>query len=298
MRKSVDYFQIAIGREPLYAPAHAALADSISRLGFWGHLSPETVVGRGMAAAARAVELDDSLAGAHAALGFLLLHYNYSFLAAERECRRAVELDPRSATAAQSLSCCLMTTDRLEEGVFQAKRCAELDPLALIMEWTAGAMLYHARRYEEAIARAQKCLELDPSFAPPRWTVALSSVQLGKDGTGIPELEKAVEATGMNQFFAGALGYCYALTGRRTEAVNLLKRMSDLASQRYLSAYWPAVIHGALGEYDEAFRLLDIAYEERATLMPYLKVAPFFDTLRQDRRFGHAIRQMNYPESQ
>jgi TolB-like protein len=295
MGKGMEHFQQAIERDPLYAAAYAGLADSASRLGFWGHVSPEAGCARAKAAASRAVELDNGLANAHAALGFSLLHYDYSFLSAEEECRRAIDLDPRSDIAAQSLSCCLMTMVRLEEGIFQAKRAAQLDPLSIGLQWTVGAMLYHARHYDQAITWARKCLEVDPSFPAPRWTIALSSVQMGTHESDISELEKVVQTTGVNQFFAGALGHCYAMTGKKEDALKVLGRMRDASKQRYLSAYWPAVIYGSIGENDEAFRLLETAYQEHSPWMPYVKVAPFFDSLRSDPRFDGLLSRMSFP---
>jgi len=295
MSKGVQYFQQAIDRDPLYAAAHAGLADSASRLGFWGHVRPEEGCLKAKSAASKALEIDGTLADAHTALAWSLLHYDWSFLAAEKECRHAVELDPRSALAAQALCCCLMAMTRLEEGVSEAMRAAQLEPLSLAMQWTAGAMLYHARQFDRAIVESRKCLELDQTFPPPRWTIALSLLHTRSDDTGIPELENAIEATDRNQFFMGALGYCYAIRQRKEDALKVLGQLEEISKQRYVSPYWHAVIRGALGEKDEAFRLLEAAYRERSVWMVYVKVAPFFDPLRSDPRFPDLLGRMNFP---
>jgi TolB-like protein/Flp pilus assembly protein TadD len=297
MSKGAEYFQQAIAKDPTYAPAHAGLADSAARLGWWGFVSPEEGCARGIAAARRALEIDDTLAEAHAALGFALLHYDCSFRAAEDACRRAIALDPKYAYAAQAHSCCLTTCARFDEGVSEALRAVQLEPLQPILQWTASGMLYHARQYNRAIEQAHRCLELDPSFPPPRWTIALALAKLGTGETGITELEEAVRATGANEFFLGALGYCYAVTGRRVDAVGVLDQFLAASKQRFVSAYWPAVINGALGNRDEAFRLLDIAYRDHASLMAWMKVAPFFDELRSDARFDAMLRKTMFPAS-
>ena len=174
-------------------------------------------------------------------------------------------------------------------------RAVQLDPLQPILLWTASGMLYHARQYDRAIEQAHRCLELDASFVAARWTIAVALAKMGTRETGIPELEQAVLATGANQFFLGSLGYCYAVAGRRDEAMKVLYQMQEDAKQRFVSAYWPAVINGALGNLDEAFRLLEVALREHASWMAYTKVAPFCDEMRSDARFDMMLRKVNFP---
>jgi TolB-like protein len=295
LNKGMDYFQQAIEKDPLYAAAHAGLADSSSRLGWWGFVPPDQGFRAAKAAALRALEIDNSSADAHAALGFSLLHHDCAFSAAEGECRRAVSLDPSSPLAAQALACCLVTTTRFDEGLAEVARLVHLDPLSLPILWTASGLLYHSRQYDRAIAQAHKCLEMDPLFCPPKWTIAVSLAAKQASQTGIQELEEAVRATGENQFFLGSLGYCYAKAGREADAVKVLERMRDLSNQRYVSGYWQAVICGALGRNDEAFDLFGAAYREHAAWMAYAKVAPFFDDLRSNPTFDDLLRRMNFP---
>jgi len=295
LRKATDYFQQAIEKDPLYPAAHAGLADSLSRLGWWGHMPPDRGFGAAKAAALKALELDPCLSDAHAALGFSLLHHDCSFSASEQECQHGVELDSRNPLAAQALACCLIATERFDEGLAEATRLVHLDPISPVMLWTASALLYHARQYDRAIVQAHKSLELDPSFCPPRWTIALSAGARRSSETGISEMEEAVRATGENQFFLGTLGYCYARANCRVDAKKVLDRMHELSRERYVSGYWPAVICGALQENDKAFELLEAAWREHAAWMAYAKVAPFFDDLRSDSRFDDLIQRMNFP---
>jgi tetratricopeptide (TPR) repeat protein len=139
------------------------------------------------------------------------------------------------------------------------------------------------------------CVEMENQYAQARWTIAICLAAKGGRETGIPELEKIVPATGENQFFLGTLGYCYSKAGRKTDAVAVLELMRDLAKRRYVSGYWQAAICGALGRKDEAFDLLECAYREHEPLMVYAKVAPFFDELRDGRRFDDLLRRMNFP---
>jgi TolB-like protein/Flp pilus assembly protein TadD len=294
LRRGVEYFESAVEKEPQYAAAQAGLADCASRLGFYGYVSPEEGCARAKDAALRTIALDRSCSDAHAALGFSLLHYDCSFLAAEAESRRAVELDPQSPWAALALGCCLVTTGRFDEGSNEAMRLIQVDPVSL-SRWAAGGLLYHSRRFDQAIAQARKCLEIDPVYAQARWTIAMSAAEQQTADKGIQELEQTVRATGENQYFLGSLGYCYAKAGRKADAMQAVNRLRQLAKDRYVSGYWLAVICGVLGDKDEAFTLLEAAYREHAAWMAYVKVAPFFDDLRTDLRFDTLVRRMNFP---
>ena len=293
-KRGGEYFQKAIEKDPLYAAAHAGLADTASRLGFYGYVSPKEGCAKGKAAALRAIELDGSSSEAHAALGFSLLHYDWDFRAAEAESQQAVELDPQNPWAALSLALCLTTTVRFDEAVAEAMRLAHRDPVSPL-QWAVGGILYHCRRYDKAIAQSMKCVEMENQYAPAIWTIAISLAAKGGPETGIAELEEVVRSTDENQFFFGTLGYCYAKAGRKADALNVLERMRDLAKRRYISGYWQAAICGSLGRNDEAFDLLEAAYREHAALMAYAKVAPFFDDLRSDRRFDDLLQRMNFP---
>lgn len=293
-KKGVVSFQRALKKDPLYAAAHAGLADCASRLGFYGYVSPQDGCARGKATALKAIELEGSSSEAHAALGFSLLHYDYDFSAAEDASRRAVELDSQNPWAALALALCLITTGRLAEGIAEVMRLVHLDPISPL-QWAVSGLLYHCRRYDEAIAQAMKCVEMENQYAQARWTIAICLAAKGGPKTGITELKEVVQATDENQFFLGTLGYCYAKAGRKTKALQVLERMRDLAKQRYVSGYWQAAICGALGEIDEAINLLECAYREHAALMVYAKLAPFFDELRHDSRFDDLLRRMNFP---
>ena len=297
MSKGAEYFQRAIDKDPYYAPAYAGLADSATRLGWWGYVKPEDGCGRAKAAALKAIEIDNTLSDAHAALAFAILHYDYSFQAAEEASLRAIELDPRSPFAAQAYGCVLMTTVRTEEGVLQALRAVQLDPLSLILQWTAGVWLFIARQYDRAIAQSRRCLELDPAYPPARSTIALALAQTRRDDFGITDMEEVVRAAGMSQYMLGVLGYCYGVAGRWADAVRVLDQFREAAKKRYVSPFWPAAIQGALGEMDEAFQLLEAGRQERAAWIPWVKVVPWFDFLRSDSRFDDLVRRIGIPAS-
>jgi TolB-like protein/Flp pilus assembly protein TadD len=295
MSKGAEYFQQAIHKDPLYAAAYAGLADSAARLGWWGYVSPQEGCARAIAVARKGLAIDDTLAEAHAALCFGLLHHDYAFRSAEEEGRRAVALDPKSAFAAQALGCCLITTARFEEGVYEAIRAAQLEPLSPILQWTAGSFHYHARQYDRALAYCHKCLELVPDFPAAKMTMAWIFAKTSSTDEVITELEAAVRETGGNHNFLGTLGYYHAVRRRPEEARKILSQLEEAAKQRYIPTLWPAVIHGSLGDMDEAFRLLEMAHREHVPWIAYIKVVPFCDDLRTDLRFDALLQRMNFP---
>jgi TolB-like protein/Flp pilus assembly protein TadD len=295
MSKGAEYFQQAIDKDPLYAAAYAGLADSAARLGWWGYVSPQEGCARAIAVATKGLTIDDTLAEAHAALCFALLHHDYAFQCAEEEGRRAVAFDPKNALAAQALACCLTVTARLDEGVNEALRAAQLEPLSPISQWIVGGLLYHARQYDQALAYCRKCLELDPDFHAAKMLITWILLKTSDTESRVAELEVATRATGGNHNFLGTLGYCYAARQRPEEARKILSQLEEAAKQRYIPTLWPAVIHGSLGEMDTAFRLLQKAHREHVPWIAYIKVAPFCDDLRTDPRFEALLRRMNFP---
>jgi len=295
MSKSVEYFQQAISKDPRYAAAYAGLAHSAARLGWWGYLNPQEGCARAIAVANDGLAIDDTLADTHAALSFALLHHDYSFRFALEEGRRAVALDPKSATAAQALGCCLLTMGRFDEGIHEAQRAAHLEPFSAIWQWTVAGFLYHARQYDTAITYCQKSFEFEPGFAPAKLLMAWVLAKTPAEEDGIADLEDAIQATGRNQNFVGTLGYCYAARKQPDEARKILRQLEEAAKHKYIPSLWPAVIHGALGEMDEALRLLETAYRDRVPWIAYIKVAPFCDDLRADPRFEALLRRMDFP---
>jgi TolB-like protein/Tfp pilus assembly protein PilF len=293
MSKGIEYFQIAIDEDPSYAPAYAGLADSAARLGWYGYVTPDNGCGRAKRAALQAIQLDATLADAHAAFAFGVVHYDYTFDEATAESRLAVELDPRSTTAAQTLAISLMASGRADEAVDEIMRAVRLDPLSLALQWNAGVFCYLARQYERAVAESRKCFELDPSF-PQAWsTLVLVLTKQGPDETVITDFEHIVEASPGNQYLLGILGHYHASVGRRDYAQWILDKMQDKSAHTWVCAFWPAVINAGLGNMDEAFRCLETAYAEHASWLAYAKVAPFMDDFRADARFDRLLQRLN-----
>jgi len=295
LRKAADYFQQAIDLDPNYALAYAGLADVHSILPIYAGTAPKNDVPKALAAARKAVELDSNLAEAHTSLGNALL-FNAQLRLAEQEFRRALELNPNYATAHQWLAECLQGQGRFPESLAENERAHELDPLSLIINASYASSLSGVGRYHDAVKQARKALELDPDLVPGHEILGQTYEEEGKLDEAIAEYHKANELTATPANFA-MLAHAYAKTGRVTETRKILDKLSDLSTQEYVGAYPLAIVHLALGEKDEALRLLEQSFVERDILLQGLfgsiKIDKRLDPLRNDPRFQKLIERFD-----
>jgi TolB-like protein/DNA-binding winged helix-turn-helix (wHTH) protein/tetratricopeptide (TPR) repeat protein len=287
--KAVESFQRAIGKDPQYAPAFAGLALCYSSMGYVD--SPGEVFPKAKAAAARALEIDESQPEAHAALGFTRLNFDWDWPGAEREFGRAIELDPNNADVRHDYASYLGAMSRFDEAIVEAKRAVSLDPLSLRMNLRLGWAYMIARSYDEAIDQYKKTLELDPNFFQARLYLAWSYTFKGLYPEAFAEYEKMGDYGSRNNF----VGFLNAVSGRRSEALKVIERIKLRSAQTYVDPYNMAIPYAGLGDRDNAMRLLAKAYEERSAEMPQVKVEPFFDNLHSDPRFQDLVRRMNFP---
>lgn len=289
LRKSTAYFEQALQKDPDYALAYTGLADSYAQLGNYGLIQMRDSYPKAKAALTQALEKDEKLGEAHASLGFVLMNYYWNWMEAEKEFKRAVEMNPNYAMAHNWYSQHLAFTGNPQEALKEAKRAQEIDPLS---PWNNSAfVLFLARQYDDAILASQKTLELDPNFAVAHMIIGLSYVQKHEYKEGISELQKARA----NPDSRALLGYAYAVAGKRSEGRKILNELEQLATEKYVSRFPLAVAYTGLGEKDRAFAALDEAYEERSWGMGMLGVNPVFDPIRSDPRFAALLRRVNLP---
>jgi DNA-binding winged helix-turn-helix (wHTH) protein/Tfp pilus assembly protein PilF len=289
VEKSVEHFRRAIDLDPTYAAAYAGLADAYSVLGNYryGSLPAEECFKRARAAALKAVEADDELAEAHASFALVKAYQEYDPDTAEREFRRAIELNPSYPTAHHWYSDFLAYRGRADEALAEASRAAELDPLSPIISTTVGERLFFARDYERAAERLRRTLELDPDFIQARFFLGLVYVRQGRRAAAVAELRRARElAGGSDARIAAALVQAYALTGRKAEARRLLEELSAAGAD--VSPSDMALVHASLGEREQAYEWLSKA-RDRARTNPeaanMLNTDPRLDALRADPKF-------------
>jgi len=291
LKRGIEFFKQAIEVDPTYALAYAGIADCYAVLNFFGDLSPKDSAIKAMAAAKKALEIDDSIAEAHTSFGLIKLIYEWDWQSAERELTRAIKLSPNYATARDWYSAYLMAIGRVDEAIDEIKNAQELDPLSPIITTGLARQLYYARRPEQAIEECLKILDMEPHFAPAHWFLGQAYEQQGRYDEAIDQLQQAVNYSGGRALMLGSLGYTYAMAGRRAEAEGVLNSLPD-ASRPNVPALTFAFIHAGLGQHDAAFVWLDKAYEERFGWLIFLNVDPKLDNLRSDPRFTALLHKL------
>ncbi|MBA7656831.1 hypothetical protein ES703_64758 [subsurface metagenome] len=293
MEKSLDYFQQAIEEDPTYALAYVGKADSYIILADNGYISSNEAFPKARATAEKALEMDNTLAGAHASLGFVKFKYDWDWAGAEREFKRAIELDPNYTYAHINYSLCLSEMGRHDEAIKEAKRGLESEPLSLDNNNVLGWALYLARRYDHQIEQLQNLLEIDQNHWIAHNNLARAYAEKGMYKKAIVEAQKAIELSGRNTMAIATLGYIYALAERRDEARKVLDDLFELSKQEYVSSFYIALVYTCLGQKDQAFEWLEKAYEEHDVYLSQLKVFPLFDSLRSDPRYKALLKKMN-----
>jgi TolB-like protein/Flp pilus assembly protein TadD len=294
LNKSIGCFQQAIARNPSYALAYSGLADAYALLGFRGGFPSKDALSRAKAAALKAIELDDTLAEPHASLAFIVETHEWDWATAEREYKRALELNPGDPRAHHWYAGYLMYVGRFEDGISEARRARDLDPLSLPVNNALAGRLLVAGRYDEALEQVQKTLELNPHFAPAHQTLGWVYLNKGKHAEAIQEFQQALQLSGTDDTdLVLDLGFAYATAGNREEARRILAKLKKLHERGLVPSGSIAILYGALGELDEAFAWLEKAYEERDPQLTYLKVpGRRFEPLRHDPRFKKLLLRM------
>ncbi len=290
-KTALNHFDEARKKDPGYALAYAGLADCYAVLGDYAYLPPAEAYPKATTAARTALQLDEALPEAHASLAFVKVQYDWDWVGAEKEYRRALELNPNYATAHQWYSEYLTALGRHDEALAEIKRARDLDPLSPIIHAVLGRALYFARRYHESAMQCQQTLQMDKEFGAAYLFLGRARVLEEKYDEGVVALQEARRLLGGTSIEA-EIGHAYASAGREEEARQVLERLKEAAKTRYVSAGRLALIHAALGENDRAFALLEEAYRERSDSLVVLKVEPRLDPLRSDPRFADLMRRV------
>jgi TolB-like protein/DNA-binding winged helix-turn-helix (wHTH) protein/Tfp pilus assembly protein PilF len=296
LKKAIEYFDEAIQEDPAYGQAFAGLADSYALLGNsdFAILSPQEASPKAMAAATRALELDDSLAEAHTSLAFCLGVFEWNWDAAEKEYLRAIALNPGYATAHQWYAVHLSALGRFDEAITELRKAVSLDPLSLIISADLADVLVAAHRYDESIEQSRKTIDMDPNFAIGHYELGQALTQKKTYDAAITELQKANELSGGDATCLAGLAYAYAASGRADEAFKLLNELKRRRNHRLHYAANEALIYAGLGENDRAMALLEEAYKERFDTLILQSSA--FDPLRSDPRFQDLMRRIGLPQ--
>ena len=291
LRKAIDYFNQAIARDPGYALAYVGLADSYLLFPNYAAVSPVDSIPPARSAIKKALELDDSLAEAHASAG-LLATVELKLQAAIDELKRAADLKPNYATAHHWLALAWMTVGQFDPAIAEAKRAVELDPLSLIINADFSWLYLCSRRYDEAEAQARKTLEIDSHFFLAHYYLGEILQFKGRLTDAIAEYQKAFDLTS-DPYPLAALGQARARNGQKDEARRILGRLNEEAKSRFVAPYAKALVLNALGEKAHAIDELERAYREgTGAYLFVIKVDPFLDDLRGDPRFEALVQKI------
>lgn len=291
--KAIYYFNQAIGKDPAYALAYAGLADVYAVMGSYFLITPKESVEKARAAAQKSLAIDEYIAEPHAALAAQYESYDWDWSNAEREYRRAIDLNPNYATAHQWYGEFLSNMGRLDEGVSEIRKAQELDPLSPIVYVSLGGWpLFALHRYDEGIQQLKKALEIDANFSRAYFVLGQAYLLTGKHDDAILEIKKAIEFSDSSLEYIAWLGFAYGNIGQKNEAEKILGSLLQLEKRQYVSPYLIGEIYIGMGEKDSAFIWLNRAVEAHDNAMEFLKIDPTVNSIRGDGRFAELMKKV------
>ena len=291
LQKSISHFEKAIQIDPAYAAAYAGMADSYLTLQDDGLLPTLKATAEAKRAAGEALRRDDMLAEPHISLAHAYFH-EFNWLSSEREFKCGLELNPNYATAHFYFANYLLVMEQFQQALAEARCAQALDPVSLPAGANVAVSLYFGRQYDQAIEQSLQVLETDPNFARSYEDLGRAYWEKGMWREAITAFKKAVTCSARGSGYLASLAHAYALAGRHTEALNLLKELIDLARKQYVSPFAFALVYAGMGKKNQAFAWLDQAYQERASALPFVKVNPRLISLHSDPRFHRLLRRL------
>jgi serine/threonine-protein kinase len=294
-QKAFICFQQALEKDINYAPAYVGIAQIHSMSGTFGFLPPTVVYPKAKAAVKKALEIDDTLSEAHASLASIKTHFDWDWDGAEREYKRAIELDPGNANAHSGYANYLSAMGRSDEAIIELKRAQELDPVSLFMKMVGGFVFYYARQYDESIEHFRKTLEMNPNYVMAHIWLGQTYILKKMYEEAIASIQKGLTLSKEIPILAlgwGWLGTAYAYSGQKDEALKMFDRLDKLSKEGYVSSVYYAIIYIGLGDRDKAFKYAEKAILERSAYMVYLIAQPIADPVRSDPRYTELLVKM------
>jgi serine/threonine-protein kinase len=296
IQRGIEFFRKAAELDPQYAQAHAGIADSYLLMGATlAQLPPTDAFPKAKGAASKALELDDSLADAHATLAAVHMWYDWDWEAVERQVARARQLAPELEKPMLIQAFYLSAIGRNEEAIELTKRAEKQCPIDVLITGHVGLQLFWARRYDEAVTQLEKALEMEEDFPPANYMMGWTHLAAGNYDEALKFARRAAEVTGNMSARRTQVGCVLAAMGQRAEANEILKGLKKERSQQYVSAADIALLESYLGDTEAAFKWLDRAVQERSAWLSHLKVDPIWDRLSRDARFDTIVQRVGIP---
>lgn len=291
-KRATAHFNQAIAIDPNFALAYSGLSDTFAASAVNGWISPREGFLKSKIASNKAVQLDDSLAEAHASVGAIAMFYDFDWATAEQEYKRAIELNPSYEIAFNLYSYLLLALGRFDDGIRMMQRGTEISPADVVISGDLGSAYYLARRFDDGFRQAEKTQELDSNNRRVLMLLATLYEAKGMHNEAIEQCRKAIDLVGRTSGVLSFLGHAYAESGRRDEAIKIINELLDRSKNEYVSPYDVAVIYVGLRDTKRAFEQLEKAYDDRAGWMINLNVDPIFDPIRSDPRFTELVHRM------
>jgi len=292
LQKSLQYFQLAVKKDPGYALPYVGIADAYGILGCYSYMSPHQAYPLARGAANKALEIDPELGEAYASLAWITMWYDRDWEAAEKYFLKAIRMKPDYPEAHLWYGNLLIVTGRADESIREMRKGKELEPLEPAPPTHVGWALYYARRYDESIEELRRIVASDPEFSLPYIWLASNFVAKKMWGEAIAAAQKFVELSGGSVISVSLLGSAYGLAGMKDEALKTLERLDVMSKDHYVGSLFRAAVWTGLGEKNKALENLEKAYEERESNLAYIKVWPNVDSLRSEPRFQAVLKKM------
>jgi TolB-like protein/Tfp pilus assembly protein PilF len=292
LRKAIERFEKALEKDPQYALAYTGVADSYAVLALLEFLPPKDAFPKARTAAEKALEIDNRLAEAHTSLGVVRFQYDWDWEGAEKEFKRAIELNPSYAPSHQFYADFLKSQGRFDEALSEMSYASALDPLSLSINTGIGHVLYLSRQYDRAIEQYRNTIKLDPNFVQARLWFGRPYLQKRMYKESLMELAHAVTLSGESTISLAMLGHANGAAGKKEEAEKILGKLTERSKHQYVPSYWIAMIHVGLGDEEESLAWLERAFQERSSWLVWARVEPRFDSLRADPRFEGLLGRM------
>jgi TolB-like protein/Tfp pilus assembly protein PilF len=293
--KAIEYFQQAVELDQDYAAAYAGLADCYDTLGWYGGMPAGDAYRKARAAAERALQINERLADAHAALAYGMQFHEWNWPEIEKEYQRALELDPNHVTAHHWYALYLTAMARFEEAVAHMRAALEFDPLSPVLNSHLGWIYYFAGQNERAIEQLEKTVEMEPQFAVGRCFLGLAYERRKKYPAAIREYKAARDLSKGHPLAIASLSHACGAAGKKAEAKRYLEELRESSRQRHVSPYFFALAYTGMGDKEQAFAWLEKAYQERSGWLGNLNVEPGLDRVRSDRRFADLVKRVGLP---
>lgn len=292
LRKSIVLYESAVNLDPQYAQAYTGLATTYHLMALMGLISGSAAHLRVKEYAMAAVQMNDRLPEAHAAVAGVKNWFEWDWAGAETEYRIALEIDPQYADGHRGYAALLCSLGRTNDAKREIRRAQEADPLSIVISTEVAWTLYMCRDFHAALEQSWRALTLEPRHAPAQNTLGLAYQQLGLFEEALTELENAHTCSGQHPATVAALAHAHAESGDTSEALRLLGELEEISSRRHVSPYWISMVHAGVGAQDAAFEWLERAFDEHDVWLVWLKMEPRFDPIREDARFGRALERL------